>query len=545
MKNIMVKKVLAAACALAMLPTAVPAFAAGSGLDFDDETGLIAYMSEDFEDCEVDDVITAKMESGAAPYTGAGITNQIVDDNGNKVIKITKGANIGGNTGIKIDPSAKMPADVDYWVQKFDLKNGDNYDNRYPNISLMLQFRVDGTWLGFPDNNNKKDINSYDWNEYMFIAKADGSKKTKLILNGVDMGDTTANRASTAMTFYGLQVIEMENKDFERVMYVDNMEVFGFNLDVSCALDKNTAAVPTDTIEVKASGYIDEASLDTITVTSDEDTDMSVSGRSYSDGVLTLTLSKTMEDFTNYKVDWSKVKAKIGDIYADGSASFKTTGDLVLENSVTANDNDKLTTGVNTVTLSATNTTDIDANITLCLELTEDGKTTAMTYRDTTVGYNKSDSLCATFVAGAGAKVKAYVKNSVNGVVLYGDEFTVSETGIASQKAENITDEQPTVNNSSEKGFYSLTLGTDGARKSITAARDGLIDCTADVGTGEGVLIAVVKKDGRLTDYCFAKGSGTLHAVVTADKKSTVEMYTWGDALGTSGRGEKATLGAN
>lgn len=545
MKNIMVKKVLAAVCALAMFPAVMPAYAADMSLDFEGESGLLAYMSEDFEDCEVDDVITAKLPSGAAPYTGAGMTNQIVDDNGNKVIKITKGADVGGNTGIKLDPSAKMPADADYWVQKYDLKNGDNYDNRYPNISLMLQFRVDGTWVGFPDNNNKKDINAYDWNEYIFIAKADGSKKTKLILNGVDMGETTANRANSATAYYGLQVIEMETKDWERVMYVDNMEVFGFKFKVSCDLDKNTAAVPTDTVEVKVDGFVDETTLDTVTIRSDEDSDISVSSRSYSDGVLTLNLSKTMEDFTNYKIDWSGVKAKIGGISAEGSASFKTTGDLVVENSLTANADDKLVSGVNTVTLSTFNTTDIDANVTLVLELVEDGKTTALGYRDATVGYNESESLIVTFVADAGAKIKAYVKNSINGTVLYGDEFTVSASGITSQKAENITDEQPTVDNTADRGFYSLTLGEDGARKMITAVKEGLIDCTADVGASDGVLIAVVKKDGKLVDYCFAKGSGVLHAVVTADKKSTVEMYTWGDELGTSGRGVKATLAAN
>lgn len=544
MKNIMVKKVLAAACALAMLPTVVPAFAAGSGLDFDDETGLIAYIGEDFESIDADTALSSGTKDGMSIYTGAGAAYTVIDDNGNNVLKIDSLANRGASfIGAKLVPRGTAINDAGYFVVKYELKNGDSASNVNTYIHHQLQFRNDGNGIEFPGS--KTSFTKYEYHEFIFIGNAK-TKKVRLILDGTDLGEVACNRIDSADNFFGLQIYEQyANHSYDSAMYVDNMEAFGFNLDVSCALDKNTAAVPTDKIEVEVSGYFDEASLDTVTVTSDDDADMSVASRSYSDGVLTLTLSKTMEDFTNYKVDWSKVKAKIGDIYADGSASFKTTGDLVLENSVSANDDDKLTAGVNTVTLSATNTTDIDANVTFCLELTEDGKTTAMAYKDASIGYNKSDSLCATFVAGAGATVKAYIKNSVNGVVLYGDEFTVSETGIASQKAENITDEQPTVNNSAEKGFYSLTLGTDGARKSITAARDGLIDCTADVGTGEGVLIAVVKKDGRLTDYSFAKGSGTLHAVVTADKKSTVEMYTWGDALGTSGRGEKATLGAN
>lgn len=251
--------------------------------------GVVAKYTEDFENETLGALTNAKLSSGAQAYTGTGITNEIVSDRGGKVIKITRAANTTKNTyaGIKLDKNTEMPDSANFWVQKYDIKNGDTVDNRYPNISLLNQFRVDGTWVGFMVTANgqlqpqeKLSINAYDWNEYMFIGNK--SKQTiALVLNGKYVGEYSAGRMQSASSFYGIQVFNAEEKTHDSVMYVDNMEVYGVvsagrqNVAKLVADNDNAKLYATFTSpvkEVKASDIsVTGAEVDSVTYDSKND----------------------------------------------------------------------------------------------------------------------------------------------------------------------------------------------------------------------------------------------------------------------------------
>ena len=523
-----------------------------------DENGVLGYVSADFEKFDVGQTFTSDPESGVISIEAANdLTYEIVDDNGDKVMKITRAAKGQNNFGIKLIPAADALADANYWVVKYDLKNGDTYPftdyngatfgNEFPYINQQLQFRNDGESIVFAGTRSL--FKAYEWHEFIFI----GNPKTgnvRLILDGKDMGETNCDRIGSVSEFFGIQLYDVNSgRPYEHVMYVDDMEIFGFDYDVSCELDGLDTVVSSDTIELTAKGYVDADTFDGITISSEKDTEIAITDRTYDEqsGIITLKLSHAMADFTTYTLDYSSVKCKIPAIAGGkSSATFKTTGQIDTECELTANGKDTLVSGMNDISFTVRNITDTPAPLCLITELVENGKTTAMSYKNVTLNYNEQSSINAFFKPTSDdAKVVAYVKNAVNGTIFYSDVYTVTATATAAAPAENISEKYPVVSTDEQKGFYALTLGADGNREKaekLTSA--GLIDVTADVGTDENLLIAAVKKDGKLVNIAYTKGSGIMHTAVFADKDCRVEMYVWSDIFGTGGKGEKAALAA-
>lgn len=557
-RGIIMKKALRTKLFAAVFAAAFSIAAAGTASAAGDN--VLGYVGADFEDYEIGDVLTTSPVNGASIYLGSDVEYSIVDRDGGKALKILSAASRqSAYAGIKLIPNADALDDAEYWVVSYDLKNGDHYPfytypndgaifgNEYPYINHQLQFRNDGNSIMFPSG-TRNVFTSYDWHSFTFI----GNQKTgniRLILDGKDLGETKCDRIASLENFYGIQIIDNKSgRPYEHVMYVDNMEIYGFDFDVSCALDGTDTVKPSDTIELTAKGYVDTSSFDSITLSSEKDSDIAVTERSYDaeNGVLTLKLSHEMMEFTTYTLDFSGVKCGINAISSGKSATFKTTGEIEIENTVSANGSDKLTDGINEIRLAAKNVTDMPASICMIAELIEDGKTTAMSYKNVTLAYGEEQAFTAFFKPTAGnAAVKAYIKNAVNGTIYYGSEFTVTASGTAAAEPEDITEKYPIADMTEQNGFYSLKLGTDGKREkldSLTSA--GLIDCTADVGNSENLLIAAVKKDGKLVNIAYSKGSGIMHTAVFADKDCRVEMYVWSDIFGTGGKGEKAALAA-
>lgn len=546
-RGIIMKKALRTKLFAAVFAAAFSIAAAGTASAAGDN--VLGYVGADFEKFDVGQVFSSDPEPGVISIESAtDLTYEIVEDNGGKAMKISRAKGGNSKAGIKLLQGSESLDDADYWVVKYDLKNGDSEQNKFAYIQHQLQFRNDGESVEWPNSSNKVVFTPWQWHEYIFIGnKATG--KIRLVLDGKDYGEQNCDRIESASNFYGNQIYDMYSSNANVcTMYIDNMEIYGFDFEVSCALDGTDTVKPSDTIELTAKGYVDTSSFDSITLSSEKDSDIAVTERSYDaeNGVLTLKLSHEMMDFTAYTLDFSGVKCGISAISSGKTATFKTTGEMEIENSVSANGSDRLTDGINEISFTAKNVTDMPASFCMIAELIEDGKTTAMSYKNVTLEYGEEQAFTAFFKPTAGnAAVKAYIKNAVNGTIYYGSEFTVTASGTAAAKPEDITEKYPIADMTEQKGFYSLKLGTDGKREkldSLTSA--GLIDCTADAGNSENLLIAAVKKDGKLVNIAYTKGSGIMHTAVFADKDCSVEMYVWSDIFGTGGKGEKAALAA-
>ena len=234
------KRLLCAAIAAAMSATvAVPSFAGTGTSAGAADGGVIGRVSADFEKFDVDQKFTSDPESGVISIEYANdLTYEIANDNDSKVMKITRAADGKNNFGIKLIPVAGTLDDADYWVVKYDLKNGDTYPfytyengatfgNEFPYINQQLQFRNDGESITFA--NTRTTFTPYTWHEFMFIGNPK-TQNVRLILDGKDMGETACDRIRDADNFFGIQLYDVNSgRPYEHVMYVDDMEIYGIN----------------------------------------------------------------------------------------------------------------------------------------------------------------------------------------------------------------------------------------------------------------------------------------------------------------------------
>lgn len=249
------KRLLCAAVAAAMsTAAAVPVFAGTGASAAGADGGVIGRIYRDFESFDAGTVFSGDPERGVISIEGASdLTYEIADDNGNKVMKITRAADGSHNAGIKLLPVEGTLDDADYWVVKYDLKNGDTYPfytyengagtfgNEYPYINQQQQFRNDGESIEFPKG-SKITFTPREWHEFMFIGnKATGN--VRLVLDGKDCGETACERISSAGNFFGVQIYDNNSgRPYAHVMYVDDMEIYG----IKSESHKATATLTAD-----------------------------------------------------------------------------------------------------------------------------------------------------------------------------------------------------------------------------------------------------------------------------------------------------------
>ena len=249
------KRLLCAAVAAAMSATAaIPVFAGTGTSAGAADGGVIGRIYRDFESFDAGTVFSADPEQGVISIQKvADVTYSIVDDSGNKVMKINRTAGGSGKPGIKLLPVSGTLDDADYWVVKYDLKNGDNAQNEYGYLWHQLQFRNNGASIEWPDANNKVNYEAYKWHEYMFIGnKATG--KIRLVLDGKDYGEQTCSRIKDANNFYGVQIYDMYSSNTNAcTMYVDDMEIYG----IKSGAHKATATLTADSANSKVYAEFD------------------------------------------------------------------------------------------------------------------------------------------------------------------------------------------------------------------------------------------------------------------------------------------------
>lgn len=221
---------------------------------------VYGYQKVDFENYAVGDkVITNGNNSADGLVNGTVVgdntadTSFVIDGNEtNKYIKITakhdKVNDIAGYVtfNIKNNDSA-LNNDMDYFVLKMDIKNGDNETDAMNFLALMrnIRFNNGGKLFAAWSNNTVTGdytlTNKYGWNEIMFV----GEKSTGnlyVAVNGEIVGITaTADAYKTAGTFYGGQ-FSTQYSNGTRTFCLDNMEIYGVRKDtnkVSCKLMKS------------------------------------------------------------------------------------------------------------------------------------------------------------------------------------------------------------------------------------------------------------------------------------------------------------------
>ena len=238
------KRLLCAAVAAAMsAAAAMPVFAGTGASAAGADGGVIGRIYRDFESFDAGTVFSADPEQGVISIEGASdLTYGIVADNGGNVMKITRIAGGSSKAGIKLLPVSGTLDDADYWVVKYDLKNGDNAQNEYGYLWHQLQFRNNGASIEWPNSDNKVNYEAYKWHEYMFIGnKATG--KIRLVLDGKDYGEQTCNRIASVDNFYGVQIYDMYSSNANAcTMYVDDMEIYG----IKSGAHKATATLTAD-----------------------------------------------------------------------------------------------------------------------------------------------------------------------------------------------------------------------------------------------------------------------------------------------------------
>ena len=243
------KRLLCAAVAAAMsAAAAMPVFAGTGASAAGADGGVIGRIYRDFESFDAGTVFSADPEQGVISIEGASdLTYGIVADNGGNVMKITRIAGGSSKAGIKLLPVSGTLDDADYWVVKYDMKNGDNAQNEYGYLWHQLQFRNNGVSIEWPNSDNKVNYEAYKWHEYMFIGnKATG--KIRLVLDGKDYGEQTCNRIASVDNFYGVQIYDMYSSNANAcTMYVDDMEIYG----IKSGAHKATATLTADSANSK------------------------------------------------------------------------------------------------------------------------------------------------------------------------------------------------------------------------------------------------------------------------------------------------------
>ena len=213
------------------------------GADNDRKFG---YQSVNFENYNVGDAVITTPKSGDGQFSADGklygcvegnAQNEdaefvIAGDENNKYIKITDKAPGGADylNFRMINNDSSLNDDMDYFVLKADVKNGDEEANALPYLGMMRGIR-------FNDGGKLEDISgagtgtyqlpkSYGWDEYMFVADK-ANQKMYTVVNGVITNIVCADSAYASQgSFYYLQ-LSTQHSSKTGTFYVDNMEMYG------------------------------------------------------------------------------------------------------------------------------------------------------------------------------------------------------------------------------------------------------------------------------------------------------------------------------
>ena len=226
---------------------------------------VYGYQSVDFENYKVGDVVITTPKTGPGQFSADGMlygcvegntTNDsaefvIAGDENNKYIKITDKAPGGADylNFRMVNNNSALNDDMDYFVLKADVKNGDDEASALSYLGLFRNIRFNnGGKLATLDGTISYQLpKNYGWDEYMFVADK-ANQKMYTVVNGVitDIVCTDGAYASQN-SFYYLQ-FSTQHSGGVGTFYIDNMEMYGVKKatnEVSCTLtpDENNKNV--------------------------------------------------------------------------------------------------------------------------------------------------------------------------------------------------------------------------------------------------------------------------------------------------------------
>lgn len=317
---------LSALCALAMSATAaVPVFAGTGQSAGAADGGVVKGLFEDFEGCEVGTITDWTNLKNITHNNEASYA--IVADGDNKVMKFSDNYFVsGGNRGLigMTDTSfLSSVADADYWVIKFDFKNGDNSSNAFPYLGLHNEeYRFDDRYITWGSNVN---FTAYDWHQLMLIGSPKTSKM-RLVLDGVDYGEQASTRISDANTFFYPFVADYGtsySSDAEYAIYIDDMEAYGIKNVNRASTVKLTADAEKGKVYAEFDYPVSGFTAANVTV----DNGASVSDVELSGGKYVISLSGVSYGST-YNVTVSGVTDVFGTAVTSASTSFVGAGSI-------------------------------------------------------------------------------------------------------------------------------------------------------------------------------------------------------------------------
>lgn len=260
----------------------------------------IGYQKVDFENYKVGDKVitngTNSADGKVQGYIGDTSINSfdesyvIAGDENNKYVKMIDKAT-SSSKGVNFKMMNKDEAlndDVDYFVLKADVKNGDNDANacvylmtmrgiRYNNATLE---KITGTW----DNYSIK--NARGWNNWMFIGDK-ANAKMYVVLNG-EIIDVVCESSdyTTAEKFYGSQFSTVYSKG--GTVYIDNMEMYGIKKEYTSNNCTITPNAENGQVEIS---FTNPTKLTADNIMISGDTEAKVSDLSFENGKYIATLS--------------------------------------------------------------------------------------------------------------------------------------------------------------------------------------------------------------------------------------------------------------
>ena len=181
--------------------------------------------------------------------TKDSVSVTIDGDDTNRYLKITDHeASNGVYANFKVqNTNSALNDEMDYFVLKCRMKNGDSITNAVKNLNLFrtLTFNEDGNVFINNQYDTRYMPSKYDWNDYMFVAdKAAG--KLYVAINGeiIDSIETSDSAYSSLSSFLGLQFYTLGAKIKDGTFYMDNIELYGVKEkqhEVTCAVEKDEA----------------------------------------------------------------------------------------------------------------------------------------------------------------------------------------------------------------------------------------------------------------------------------------------------------------
>ena len=398
-----------------------------------------------------------------------------------------------------------------------------------------------------------------EWVEFTFIVDRTGSKDVQYMRFDSSIGVKEFKReAPKRMNIKNseprwlLWLCGGSSSPENPSLYIDDIEIYVTDYKISCPLDGKTGIEPSKTITLNIEGDIDEATINTITVTANGE-NADIENISCENGICTVTLSEKMKDFSEYTVDFSNVCGETGLKKPSSPAVFTTTGKLEFSASVSSEkmsgnklaEVSKIESGIIQTMFTAENMTNVTANnVVLCAKLMKDGNVMGMNYQVQNIAYGEKAVIKSAFLVPDDTyTIELCAKNSLNGTVYYTDIYSVTKNGITTTKApeeENFANMSESVSESGKVKFYNLTFGENGKSEEVSALKSGLTEAAAKSdGQEEKMLIGVLKKDNAIAALSYHvrdKDGASMHTAIYVpnDGKYTFETFVWSDILGTS-----------